>query len=142
LMPDATVWVAGGNPQRGSYEPRMEIYKPAYLFTTDGFGNVIPATRPTITASPAGVNYGGTFTVGTPNAADISSVVLARAGADTHAFDMDQRLVGLSFSVSDSNHLTVTGPPNGNIAPPGYYLLFLLNSAGVPSIASFVQVSS
>jgi len=142
LMPDATVWVAGGNPQRGSYEQRMEIYKPAYLFTTDGLGNVVPATQPTITASPAGINYGGAFTVDSPNAANISSVVLVRAGAATHAFGMDQRLVGLSFSVLDATHLSVTGPPNGNIAPPGYYLLFLLNSAGVPSVANFVQVSS
>jgi len=142
LMPDATVWVAGGNPQRGTYEQRMEIYKPAYLFTQDGLGNVIPAPRPTITASPAGINYGGAFTVDTHDAGNVSYVVLVRAGAATHAFDMDQRLVGLSFSVSDSNHLSVTGPPNGNIAPPGYYLLFLLNSAGVPSIANFVQVST
>ena len=136
------MWIAGGNPQRGTYEQRMEIYSPAYLFTTDASGNVIPATRPTIAGSPANINYSGGFTVGTPDAANISSVVLARAGADTHAFDMDQRLVGLSFSVSDASHLNVTGPPNGNIAPPGYYLLFLLNSAGVPSIANFVQVSA
>ena len=142
LMPDATVWVAGGNPQRGTYEQRMEIYQPAYLFTTDGSGNVIPAPRPTISASPASINYGGSFTVDTPDATNISSVVLVRAGAATHAFDMDQRLVGLSFSVPDAAHLSVTGPPNGNIAPPGYYLLFLLNSAGVPSIANFVRVSS
>jgi len=62
-------------------------------------------------------------------------------GAATHAFDMDQRLVGLSSTVS-SRALTVTGPPNGNIAPPGYYMLFLINKAGVPSVAKFVQVSS
>lgn len=142
LMPDATVWVAGGNPQRGSYEQNMEIYKPAYLFTTDGLGHVIPATQPTITASPGNVSYGGNFAVETPDAVNISSVVLVRAGADTHAFDMDQRLVGLSFSVSDSTHLSVTGPPSSNIAPPGYYMLFLLNAAGVPSTANFVQVSS
>ena len=72
--------------------------------------------------------------------ANIASVVLVRAGSPTHAFDMDQRLVGLSFTQS-SGALTVTGPPNGNIAPPGYYLLFLVNTAGVPSVASFVQVS-
>src|SRR5204862_6785317 len=69
-------------------------------------------------------------------------VVLVRAGAPTHAFDMDQRLVGASFSVADSNDLTVTAPPSGNIAPPGYYMLFLVNNAGVPSIASFVHVAA
>jgi hypothetical protein len=142
LLPDATVWVAGGNPQRGSYEPRMEIYKPAYLFTTDASGNVVDANRPAIASAPSGVNYGSSFTVQTPDAATISSAVLVRAGGVTHAFGMDQRMVGMSFSMIDSSHLSVTAPPNGNIAPPGYYLLFLLNNAGVPSVASFVQVSA
>jgi hypothetical protein len=142
LMPDATVWVAGGNPQRGTYEQRMEIYKPAYLFTTDASGNAIDATRPSIGGAPNGINYGGSFVIQTPDAASISSVVLVRAGAVTHAFHMDQRLVGVSFSVADANDLTVTAPPNGNIAPPGYYLLFLVNNAGVPSIASFLQLSA
>jgi len=141
LMPDATVWVAGGNPVRGTYEQRMEIYKPAYLFTTDGTGKVIDAVRPVIASAPSGVNYGSSFTVQTADATSISSVVLVRAGAATHAFDMDQRLVSMSFSAG-TNQLTVTAPPNGNVAPPGYYLLFLVNNAGVPSIASFVQLSA
>src|SRR5438874_7633093 len=137
LLPDGTVWVAGGNPQRGTYEPHMEIYSPAYLFNADGTA----ATRPTITSTSSSIiGYGGAFQVQTPDAANISSVVLIRNGAVTHAFDMDQRYVGLSFTAG-SGILNVTGPPNGNIAPPGYYLLFILNSAGVPSVAAMVQVS-
>ena len=142
LMPDATVWVAGGNPQRGTYESHMEIYQPAYLFTTDGSGNVIAATRPTITSAPSGINYGSNFTIQTPDAANITSAVLVRAGGVTHAFNMDQRLVGMSFTVADAGDLTLTAPPSGNIAPPGYYLLFLVNNAGVPSVASFVQLAA
>jgi hypothetical protein len=142
LLPDATVALAGSNPAQGSYESRVEIYQPAYLFTTDQSGNAIPATRPAIAGSPASVGYGNSFTVQTPDAASIASVVLIRASSVTHAFDMDQRLVGLSFSVDPSaTTLTVTAPPSGSIAPPGYYLLFLINSAGVPSVANFVQVS-
>jgi hypothetical protein len=141
LLPDATVWLAGGNYTRGSYQHQMEIYEPAYLFSgVDGSGNPIPAARPSISSAPATISYGGAFTVGTPNAPDISSAVLVRPGASTHAFDMDQRLVGLSFT-RDVGALNVTGPPNGNIAPPGYYMLFLLNSAGTPSIATFVQLT-
>ncbi len=137
LLPDATVALFGGNPERGTYEPHIEIYSPAYLFTTGG----IPATRPTISSvSPGVIGYGSSFQVVTPNAANIASVVLVRPGSPTHASDMDQRLVGLSFT-QGSGALTVTGPPNGNIAPPGYYLLFLLNTAGVPSVATFIQVS-
>ena len=137
LMPDATVWVAGGNPARGNYEQRMEIYQPSYLFNADGSA----ATRPTIASAPTNLSYGGTFNLQSPDAASITSAVLVRAGAVTHAFDMDQRLVGMAFSLADANNLTVTAPPNGNIAPPGFYLLFLVNSAGVPSIAKFVQLS-
>jgi hypothetical protein len=138
LMPDATVWVAGGNPARGTYEPHMEIYSPPYLFNSNGS----LATRPVITNVSSGiVGYGSAFQVQTANAANIASVVLMRNGAVTHAFDMDQRYVGLSFTIG-SGVLNVTGPPNGNIAPPGYYMLFILNSSGVPSVASMVQVSA
>jgi uncharacterized membrane protein len=48
----------------------------------------------------------------------------------------------MSFTVADAGDLTLTAPPNGNIAPPGYYLLFLVNGAGVPSVASFVQLTA
>ena len=138
LMPDATVWVAGGNPTRGTYEPHMEVYSPAYLFNSNGS----LATRPTITSVSSSVlGYGGAFTINTPDAANISSVVLMRNGAVTHAFNMDQRYVGLSFTTG-SGVLNVTGPPNGNIAPPGYYMVFILNGAGVPSVASMVQIST
>ncbi|HTC93549.1 MAG TPA: galactose oxidase-like domain-containing protein [Terriglobales bacterium] len=138
LLPDATVTIAGSNPARGTYEPHMEIYSPAYLFNPDGS----LATRPAITSvSPASLSYGVGFQVQTPDAANVSSVVLMRPGAPTHAFDMEQRLVGLSFTVG-SGLLNVTAPPNGNIAPPGYYMLFILNSAGVPSVATFVQLSA
>ena len=139
LMPDGRVWVAGGNPKRGTYEPHMEIYSPPYLFNADGS----LATRPTITSvSAQAIGYGGSFTIQTPDAASIlgGSVVLTKDGAVTHAFDMDQRAVELSFTVN-SGALTVIEPPSGNVAPPGYYMLFLLNSAGVPSVASIVQVS-
>jgi hypothetical protein len=115
----------------------MENYTPAYLFNSDGS----MATRPTITSvTPGVIGYGATFQVQTPNAANISSAVLIRAGSVTHAFDMDQRLIGLNFTAG-SGLLNVTSPPNSSIAPPGYYMLFILNSAGVPSLASFVQLS-
>ena len=135
LLPDATVWLAGGNPSRGTYESRMEIYKPAYLFKSDG----TLATRPSITSAPASGSYGNAFTVQTPDAASITSVALVRNGTVTHAFGMDQRMVGLAFAAG-SGLLTVTAPPNGNIAPPGYYMLFLINSSGVPSVAKSIQV--
>jgi hypothetical protein len=136
LLPDATVALLGGNPVRGSYEGHIEIYSPAYLFNADG----TRAARPGISGvSTAAVDLGSTFQVFTTDAASVGSVVLVRPGAPTHAFDMDQRLVMLNFSAG-ANTLDVTAPPNGNIAPPGFYMLFLLNRAGVPSVASFVHL--
>jgi hypothetical protein len=150
LLPDATVWLAGSQgpsviaPQPVTFERHMEIYQPDYLFNADGS----LATRPLI-ASIGGsgttadmfpiVNRGVPFTVQTPDAATISSVVLIRPGATTHSFNTDQRLVGLTFTAR-SGSLTVTVPTNPNITPPAYYMLFLVNSAGVPSVANFVAV--
>ena len=136
LLPDATVLFIGGNPARGTYEAHNEIYTPSYLFNADGSR----ATRPTISGvSSNRIGYGTVFQVQTLNAANISSVVFMRPGAPTHAFDMEQRMVGATFSAGNGM-LNVTAPPNSKIAPPGYYMLFLLNSAGVPSVAQFVQL--
>ena len=135
LLPDATVLLLGGNPARGTYENRLEVYSPAYLFNADG----TPAVRPTITTPPGDISYGSAFQVLTPDAANIASAVLVRPGAPTHAFDMEQRLIGLTFTAG-TGMLNLNGPPNGNIAPPGYYMLFLMNAAGVPSLASFVRL--
>jgi hypothetical protein len=89
---------------------------------------------------PSGVvHYNTAFEVQTPEASSIKSVVLIRPAGVTHAFNMEQRLVGLNFTNTAAGVLTVTSPPNDKIAPPGYYLLFILNSAGVPSVARFVQ---
>jgi hypothetical protein len=135
LLPDATVWLAGGNPERGTYNNTIEIYQPPYLFNSNGG----LAARPTITSAPSSITYGDAFTVQTPNASSISSVSLVRNGTVTHAFGMDQRLVGLAFTAG-SGSLTITAPPSGDIAPPGYYMLFILNSSGVPSLAQMVQL--
>ena len=137
LLADGTVAVLGGNPLQGMYEPHIEIYSPAYLFNADGS----LATRPRITGVAGAIAYGSAFQVQTPNAADIASVVLVRPGSPTHAFDQDQRLVRLSYNAG-SGVLNVTAPPTGNIAPPGYYMLFVLSSAGVPSTASFVRLTA
>src|SRR5258706_10297825 len=137
LLPDATVLFIGGNPTPGTYEQHIECYSPAYLFNADG----TLALRPGISSVPSsGIGYNTAFQVLTPDAASISSVVLMRPGAPTHAFDMEQRLVAMNFTAG-SGVLNLTAPPNSNIAPPGYYMLFILNSSGVPSLAQFVQLT-
>src|SRR5260370_37747840 len=123
LLPDATVLMTGSNPHQGTYDPHLEVYSPPYLFNSNGG----LATRPAITAVTPGVlGYNSAFQIQTPDAANITSAVFIKDGAVTHAFDMDQRLVGLSFTIG-SGVLNTTTPPHSNIAPRGSYLPFILN---------------
>jgi hypothetical protein len=148
LLPDATVVNIGGNPGgRGSYLGGIEIYTPPYLY--DANNRLITTDRPAITAvNPEILGYGAPFTVNYTSVSPIASAVLVRPGSTTHAFDMDQRVVGLCGPApqpacsGSGGSLALTTPPNGNVAPPGYYMLFLLDSAGVPSVSRWVQLSS
>src|SRR4029450_762975 len=125
LLPDGTVLSSGSN-----FNNTAEIYRPGYLFR---------GPRPIITSPPGSIRYSHNFTVSTNLATSITSVVLLRPGAATHAFNQDQRYVPLSFVVSGGG-LRVDAPTNPNVAPPGIYMLFILNGQGVPSVASFVEL--
>jgi hypothetical protein len=85
------------------------------------------------------VGWGAGFSVATPDANSIGSVALIRPSAVTHANNMDQRYVPLSFTRTGRG-LSVTAPPNGNWAPPGFYMLVIQSSSGVPSVAKWVQI--
>jgi hypothetical protein len=128
LLPDGRVLSAGQT--RGTQQTTAEIYSPPYLFA---------GPRPTITQAPQVVGYGASFGVGTPDAATVDDVVLIRPASVTHGVGFDQRSVDLSFSVG-ANTLGVTAPASGRIAPPGWYMMFLVRN-GVPSVASWVHVS-
>jgi hypothetical protein len=107
-----------------------EIFSPPYLFK---------GARPTITGAPTSLGYNRRFIITTPDAPNISTVALIRPGATTHDNDMDQRYVTLTFS-KGTGRLMVTSPLNGNYAPPGYYMLVIVNSNGVPSLMPFLQL--
>jgi hypothetical protein len=132
LLPDARVLVAGGgrNFRSTMKEFNGEIFSPPYLFK---------GARPTITGVPASLHYGSDVFVQTPDGPSIGSVALMKPGSVTHGFNQDQRYVPLSFQ-SAAGGLTVHGPLNANLAPAGYYMLFIVNTAGVPSTAAFVTV--
>ncbi|HEU5097795.1 MAG TPA: galactose oxidase-like domain-containing protein, partial [Roseiflexaceae bacterium] len=130
LLPDGRVLTAGGE-----FNGRMnaQIFSPPYLFK---------GARPTITANPATVGYGAGFSISvSTDGSSISQVALIRPSAVTHAFDHNQRFVPLTFSQAGDT-LSVTAPPNANYAPPGYYMLVVTDSKGVPSVAKFVRVNS
>src|SRR6185436_11109003 len=92
-----------------------------------------------ISSAPSIIQYGNTFTVATPDAARIASVSLIALSAVTHAFNENQRFVPLAFEQA-SGSLNVRAPANGNLAPPGPYMLFIVDSNGVPSVASLVSL--
>jgi hypothetical protein len=133
LLPDGRVLVGGsGNDGAVPVELNYEIFSPPYLFQ---------GTRPVISLAPGTVGFAQGFTVTTPDAARIGSVVLLAPAAVTHAFDQNARYVPLSFSVG-SGVLQVQAPANGNVAPPGPYMMFIVDSSGIPSVASWLQVTA
>src|SRR6266566_897717 len=127
LLPDGRVLSGGGEGNAS-----VEVYSPPYLFH---------GSRPTITSAPTSVAYGQSFFVGTPNATSISKVTLIALSSVTHGFNMGQRICRPSFSQA-SGGLNVTAPSNPNATPPGYYMLFILNSNGVPSVANILQINT
>jgi hypothetical protein len=144
LLPDGRVLSAGGGVcddcDAAHYMAKnAQIFTPPYLFKKDGSGELAP--RPAISSAPTAVPYGAQFQISTANAASIRKVALLRLGAVTHDVNMEQRYVPLSFSAG-SGQLTATSPQNVNVAPPGVYMLFIIDDAGVPSVAKMVTVSS
>lgn len=141
LLPDGRVMTGGGGVckvcmQVGYLEKNVEYFSPPYLYGADGE----LATRPVIAAAPAGIGINTTFTISSEQAADIRKVGLVGLSDVTHGVDQGQRYVPLRFTASGTT-LTVTGPPTGGVAPPGYYMLFIVDAAGVPSVAKMVQVA-
>jgi NPCBM/NEW2 domain/Domain of unknown function (DUF1929) len=136
LTTDGRVLSMGGGLGGGGINHLdAEYFNPPYLFNGDGTA----AARPSISSVPASVGYNQAFTVGTANAASVSRVTLVRLTSVTHAFNMNQRFMDLAFSKA-SNGLSVTSPLNPNIAPPGHYLLSILNGNGVPSVSKVLQI--
>ncbi|MHB8503379.1 MAG: galactose oxidase-like domain-containing protein [Candidatus Acidiferrales bacterium] len=128
LLPDGSV-IMGGDPNGGSTP--NERYRPSYFFKP----------RPTITSSPVTVAHGAALSVQTPSPAAIAEVVLMSAGAVTHAFNHNQRYVGCTITARTATIVDATAPPDGTIAPPGYYLLFLVDQDRVPSMANWIRLT-
>jgi hypothetical protein len=143
LLPDGQVMTGGGGicgvcMKVGYLEKNVEYFAPPYLFKHDGSGELAP--RPEIASAPATVKINATFQVTSPQAARIKKVALVGLSDVTHDANQGQRYVPLKYTVSGTT-LTVTGPPNGGVTPPGYYMLFLIDADGVPSMANIVSVA-
>jgi hypothetical protein len=151
LLPNGKVWVAGGNTNASSGNPdddltlsngvekkrgikQIELYEPDYIPTPN---------RIQITDSPRVLTYGEPFVVEIDRpATNVKYVALIRAGSVTHSTDNDQRFVALTINSRNGNTLNVTAPASGNVAPPGYYMVWVVDNSNQPcQLAKFVRVA-
>jgi hypothetical protein len=134
LLVDGSILMGGDKPglwKSGETTPH-ERYFPSYYFMA----------RPTIGGAPASVAYGAAFTINTPDAPSIAEVVLLRPGAVTHGFNMAQRYIECVITAGTATTLQVEAPPDGTIAPPGPYLLFVVTAGRIPSMGRWIRVGS
>ncbi|MEY2932477.1 MAG: hypothetical protein RL033_3226 [Pseudomonadota bacterium] len=141
LLPDGRVVTAGSNPEAGTHvawnqdpqeEMRLEVFSPPYLFK---------GARPTITSAPVEWRYGQKLAIESPQAGGLRWASLIRNCVTTHSYDGSQRLVDLDIVNQAGGTVNVKVTDNPNLAPPGWYMLFLVNSRGVPSVASWIHLS-
>jgi hypothetical protein len=149
LLPDARVFSAGGydaapfptkDPTYQDYRPsykNAQIFSPPYLYGPDGK----LAPRPEVLEAPGKLGYDQAFTVRVSTPEQIGKACLIRLGSVTHAFNFGQRFVKLEVQ-NLAGKLELRSPKNANLAPPGFYYLFVLDQNGVPSIAKTVRLSN
>jgi hypothetical protein len=140
LLPSGRVLVSGsgegGGVDLANSDFTAQLFTPPYLFKADG----TLAARPSISSAPSRISYGGSFSVESPDAGSVVRGTLVRLSSVTHAFNQSQLIYPLTFTTAGATTLRATGPANASLATPGPYMLFLLNSRGVPSIARMVMV--
>jgi len=125
---DQVAW----EPQDENEELRLDVYSPPYLFA---------GPRPTISAVPTEWDYGQKIDIASPQAGGVKWLSLIRCGSTTHAFDNSQRLVDVEILGQGGGTVRTVAPDEPTLAPPGWYMLFLVDAAGVPSIARWVHLT-
>lgn len=138
LLHDGTVFTGGGGLcgegcATNHYD--AQIYYPPYLFANDGSH----AARPAISNSPGTAAVGHTIQITT--AGPVASFDMIRFGSATHTVDTDQRRIPLNPTGNNGNTYNVDIPGDAGVAIPGYYFLFALDGAGVPSVAQQLKVT-
>jgi galactose oxidase len=138
LLPDGRVFSGGGGlcgTTCSTNHSDGQIFTPPYLLNADGSAK----PRPTITAAPGTATAGATISVTTDRA--VAAFSLVRMGSTTHSVDTDQRRIPLTISAVNGSTASLILPPDRGVIVPGYYMLFALDAAGVPSVSKVVKVS-
>ncbi|WUG43397.1 DUF1929 domain-containing protein [Kitasatospora sp. NBC_00458] len=139
LLPDGRVAVLGSDPLfddedgtvPGTFEQRIEIYTPPYLFHGE---------RPQLTGAPTAARLGSTVRVATPAPDGVATAKLVRPSSVTHATDVEQRSVALDVTARAADGVSLVLPANPDLLPPGWYMLFVTDGSGTPSVARWIQV--
>lgn len=131
LLIDGSI-LGGGDPGNAGVPTPHERFFPDYF----------EMPRPVVTNTPSTINYGGSFQITTPSAAEITEVILLRPGTVTHGYNMSQRGIELVITSVSAGAIDVAEVPTENLAPPGWYMLFILNSNRVPSEGKWIRLTS
>jgi hypothetical protein len=140
LLPNGQVLTLGGNAlfkdeanlKPAVFEKRLEMFTPAYLFK---------GKQPVISDAPAQVKLGDTMSVTADDPTRIAKARLVKPTASTHVTNLDQRSVALDMTKDGDGSLKLAVPKEDTIVQPGFYMLFLVDDTGVPSVARWVQVT-
>lgn len=139
LLPNGSVLTLGGNPLFGNKEDtapqtfnqEIDVYSPPYMFQ---------GTRPRILAAPKVLRLRHSYVLNVSQSQSIRYLRLMRPDNPTHVTDVNERSIAVPFTRAGTGKLRITLPSNPNLVPPSYYMLFAVNSRGVPSTASWVRV--
>ncbi|HEX9998965.1 MAG TPA: discoidin domain-containing protein [Actinoplanes sp.] len=137
LMPDGRVFAGGGGLCGTGCSTNHfdgQIFTPPYLLNADGS----PAARPSITAAPASTANGAKIMVGTSRA--VTAFAIVRMGSATHSVNTDQRRLSLVPAPAEDGSYELTIPADPGVAVPGYWMLFAMDSKGVPSVAKVIRI--
>jgi hypothetical protein len=130
LLPDGRVLAAGSERLDGTFNQGLSIYSPPYLFKG-------PRPKVKVANPKKGWAYGSTHKIKVSQVVGRASLI--RPAAVTHQSDPNQRSVALPFrTVKGVTSVKLTA--NRNLAPPGWYMLFVTNKSGVPSVAQWVHI--
>jgi Domain of unknown function (DUF1929) len=139
LLPNGSVLTLGGNPLYGNaqdtapqtFNQEIDVYYPPYFFQ---------GTRPKIIAAPRVMRLSHNYLIRVSDPASIQYLRLMRPDNPTHVTDVNQRSIAVNFTRTGSGELWIKLPANPNLVPPSYYMLFAVNSRGLPSAGYWVRV--
>jgi Domain of unknown function (DUF1929) len=149
LLPDGSVWTAGSSKDGDLGDPKykaelsVEIFYPSYCSKPGRLEirNIRRCNGALLDAQKQIAFKDEYFTILTDDPARVQRVALIRFGSSTHAANFDQRYVSLLFEKTANAVTAKFENIDANIAPPGWYLCWLIDDRGLPcKTAHFIHL--